>query len=227
MSLYALSDLHLSFSTDKSMEKFYGWEHYVERLQANWQRFVKPTDTVVLAGDISWSLKLESAQKDFEFVDRLPGQKILLKGNHDFWWSTVTKIKKYWQEQNFNTLQLLHNKCIITENTAICGTRGWVYDGNGEFDQKVISRECGRLRTSLEAGRQSGLPIRVFLHYPPTYGEYTCQPIMDILKEYEITQLWYGHIHGMGRNQAPTEKDGIEMKLISCDCVDFTPVFIG
>ncbi len=226
MSLYALSDLHLSLNADKSMEVFYGWQHYVERLEANWKRLIRPEDTVVLAGDFSWSLKLESAEKDFAFLEALPGKKILLKGNHDYWWSTVTKIEKYWDEQHFNSLRILHNNCIVAENVAICGTRGWVYDGSGEFDQKVIARECGRLRTSLEAARETELPIRVFLHYPPVYGSYVCEPILEILKEYGVRQIWYGHIHGAGRNQAPTEYEGIQMRLISCDCVNFTPIFI-
>ncbi len=227
MSLYAISDLHLSFAEDKSMEKFYGWQHYVERIEANWKRIVKPEDTVVLAGDLSWSLKLEDAVQDLKFVENLPGKKVILKGNHDYWWSTVSKIKNFFAENHFDSLHILHNNCYIADGFAVCGTRGWVYDGTGEFDQKVISREVGRLKTSLEAGRSTGLPLRVFLHYPPVYGEYICEPIFEVLKEYSIEQLWYGHIHGNGRNQAPTEKDRIKMRLISCDCVDFTPILIG
>lgn len=226
MSIFALSDLHLSFSTDKSMEIFYGWENYTERIRAAWNRLVTDEDTVVLAGDLSWGTHLEETEADFRFIDELNGHKILLKGNHDYWWSTVKKMNAFFSEKNFDTLQLLHNNCIEVGEYCICGTRGWLYDGKGEDNELVLARECGRLRTSLQAGVESGKKILTFLHYPPVYGEEVCEPILQVLKEFNIQEVFYGHIHGSGKHHVKNEFDGIKFRLISCDSVDFTPVFI-
>lgn len=227
MSLFAISDLHLSFAADKSMEIFRGWENYTYRLEANWKRLVKNEDTVVLAGDISWAMGLENAVADFEFIESLPGKKIVLKGNHDYWWNTMSKMEKFLEEKKFTSISFLHNNCVKAGEYAVCGSRGWLYDGTGEQDQKVIARECGRLEMSISAAEKTGLEPIVFLHYPPAYGEYTCDEIIEVLRRHNITMLYYGHIHGIGRNQAPSSFEEIKMRLISCDCVDFTPIFIG
>ncbi len=227
MSLYALSDLHLSFGADKSMEVFRGWEHYTERIEANWKRIVKENDTVVLAGDTSWGLDIKDSFKDFTFLQNLPGKKILLKGNHDYWWNTMSKMNAFLAENNFDSISFLHNNTVLVEKFAVCGTRGWLYDGTGQQDKKVILRECGRLKMSLEAAEKTGLKPIVFLHYPPVYGEYTCDEILNVLEEHNIDMLYYGHIHGAGENNAPSGYKNIKMRIISCDCVDFTPIFIG
>ena len=226
MSLYALSDLHLSFASDKSMEVFRGWENYTDRIKANWKRIIKEDDVIVLAGDTSWSVGLEAAEADFRFLEDLPGKKLLLKGNHDYWWSTANKMKNFFIDKKLNSINIIHNNCYEYNGYGICGTRGWVYDGTTALDHKVIARECGRLEASIAAAEQKGLIPIVFLHYPPVYTEYVCEDIVRVLKEHSIKQIYYGHIHGSGRNQAPTGFEDIKMRLISCDCVDFTPIFI-
>ena len=227
MSLYVLSDLHLSFGVDKPMDVFRGWENHTEKIKANWNRLIKDEDTVVLAGDTSWALKLEETKKDFEFLESLNGKKLILKGNHDFWWSTQKKIKQFFEENNFKSLDLLFNNSYTVDNIIVCGRRGWIYDGTGELDEKIIKRECGRLELSLKSAEDDGKEKIVFLHYPPVYREFICQPIIDVLKSHHITKIYYGHIHGSGKNHTVNEYDGIQMRLVSCDCVDFTPIFVG
>lgn len=224
MSIYAISDLHLSFGTDKPMNIFKGWDNHTERLKANWQRLVKEEDTVVLPGDFSWGLKLEETKKDFEFLESLPGRKLLLKGNHDLWWSTAKKIREFFKDNGFYSVDIVYNSCAVAENRAIAGTRGWFYDDAAS--RKVILREAGRLDASVTEAEKTGLPIEVFLHYPPVYGNEVCNEIFDIIKKHGIKKVYYGHIHGPGVNNAVNEYDGVKFKLISCDCVDFTPVLV-
>lgn len=225
MSIFAISDLHLSFGTDKPMNIFKGWENHTERIKSNWQRLVKPEDTVILPGDFSWALKTEDSLEDFKFLERLPGKKILLKGNHDLWWSTVKKLREFWDKNEITTVDLVYNNCYIAEDYAIAGTRGWFYDDKGT--KKVRLREAGRLEASLKAAEDTGLEILTFLHYPPVYNGYVCEEILSVLKKHNVKQIYYGHIHGAGFNNAPKEYDGIKMTLISCDSIDFTPFFIA
>lgn len=206
------------------MTVFRGWENYVERIEANWKRLIKPCDTVVLPGDLSWGLKLTDAYEDFLFLNELPGKKILLKGNHDLWWSTVKKVNNFFEENQFDTISLLFNNAIAVENRVICGTRGWFYD-EGE-DSKIRKREVGRLKMSLEAADKLNGEKTVFLHYPPVYGEYVCRDILAVLHEYSIKTVYHGHIHGSGFHNAVSEFEGISFKLISADCIDFTPILL-
>lgn len=224
MSLFAISDLHLSFSCNKSMDIFHGWQNYTERLYSNWNRLVKKDDTVILPGDISWAMRLEQAKEDFLFLNSLPGRKILLKGNHDLWWNTLKKTNEFLIKNNFNTITLLYNNAVTVENYAVCGTRGWMYDA-GE-DNRIRLREAGRLKRSLEAAAATGQEPLLFLHYPPVYGEYVCEDFIKIIKEFNISTVYYGHIHGAGYNKTVTEYDNISLKLISADCIDFTPLYI-
>lgn len=224
MSIFAISDLHLSFGTDKPMNIFRGWDNHTQRLEANWKRLIKPEDTVILPGDFSWALKLEESAEDFRFLENLPGKKILLKGNHDLWWSTAKKLREFWEENGFSSMDIVYNNCLVAEGFAVAGTRGWFYDNTGS--KKVLLREAGRLDASLKAAEATGLPILTFLHYPPVYGEFVCDEILDVLKAHNIKKVYYGHIHGAGFNNAVKSYDGIEFKLISCDCIDFTPYFI-
>lgn len=224
MSIFAISDLHLSFMTDKPMNIFGGWANHTERLEANWKRLVKENDTVILPGDFSWALKIEETLEDFRFLERLPGKKILLKGNHDLWWSTVKKIRSFWEENGFTSFDLVYNSALTVEGYAIAGTRGWFYDEKGTV--KVKQREAGRLETSLKAAEQTGLPIITFLHYPPVYKDSVCEEIMSVLKAHNITHVYCGHIHGAGFHNMIKEYNGIEFTLISCDCIDFTPLLI-
>lgn len=221
MALYTISDLHLSFSTDKPMDIFYGWDNHIDRLTANWQRLVKPEDTVVLPGDLSWALKLEQAHADFDFLNRLPGRKIILKGNHDLWWSTVKKMTEFFDKNKFDSIDIVFNNCVIAEDRCICGTRGWFFDDRKNM--KILNREAARLEASIKAGLETKREIALFLHYPPVYDNRVCEPIFDVIKRYGIKQIYYGHIHGNGRNFAVNEYDGVKLKLVSCDCIDFVP----
>lgn len=224
MSIFTISDLHLSFGTDKPMDIFRGWDNHTDRLLANWNRLVSEEDTVVLPGDLSWALKLEETTADFEFLKKLKGKKILLKGNHDLWWSTAKKINTFFKEKNIDDCEILFNNCAVADGYAVAGTRGWFYDNSGS--KKVLLREAGRLETSLKAAADTGLPVLVFLHYPPVYGDYVCREILDVLQRYNVTTVYHGHIHGVGCNNAVKEFEGISFKLISCDCTQFTPLKI-
>ncbi|MEE1330910.1 MAG: metallophosphoesterase [Acutalibacteraceae bacterium] len=224
MSIYAISDLHLSFGTNKPMNIFKGWDNHTERIKANWKRLVKEEDTVILPGDFSWGLKLEETVKDFEFLEKLPGKKLLLKGNHDLWWSTAKKLHEFFYENEFNSVDIIYNNCAVCENRAIAGTRGWFFDDTA--DKKVLLREAGRLEASISQAEKTGLPTEVFLHYPPVYGDEVCSEIFDIIKKHGIKKVYHGHIHGLGFNKAVSEYEGVKFKLISCDCIDFTPVLV-
>ena len=224
MSLFAISDLHLSLGVDKPMDVFRGWDHYVERLEENWKQLVRPEDTVVIAGDISWGLDLAETVEDFKWIDRMPGQKILLKGNHDLWFSTKSKVERFFQEQGFTTLKILFNNAYRYEDLVLCGTRGWM---NDQTDKKVLNRECGRLRLSLEAGKKLGGTPVVFLHYPPVYGSGDCPEILEVLHQYQIEQVYYGHIHGYSAGYAINGvREGIRFQLLSCDYLHFAPIKI-
>lgn len=222
MSLYTISDLHLSLSCDKPMDIFYGWNNYTERLKANWERLVSVDDTVVVPGDISWALKLEDTLADLKFIDALPGKKIFLKGNHDLWWNTMKKNNEFFEKNGLKTVQCIFNSCVEAEGVGICGSRGWFFD-KPEAEKKVIFREAGRLDTSISAAENAGLKPIVFMHYPPVYADSKCDEILDVLKKHGIETVYHGHIHGSGMHRAVPECDGITFKLVSCDCIDFTP----
>ncbi len=225
MSIFAISDLHLSFGTNKPMNIFKGWDNHIERLTANWKRLVKPDDTVILPGDFSWALKMEESLEDFKFLESLPGKKLLLKGNHDLWWSTAKKLREFWEANDIKSIDIIYNNCAVVENFAIAGTRGWFYDDTGS--KKVLLREAGRLDTSLTKAEETGLPIITFLHYPPVYSDDVCDEILDVLKKHNVKTVYYGHIHGAGAFNVVKEYDGINFKLISCDSIEFTPYFIA
>lgn len=221
MNLFTISDLHLSFGSDKPMDIFRGWENHTERIKANWCRMIKEDDTVVMPGDFSWGLKISETLEDFKFLESLPGRKIILKGNHDLWWGTVTKIKQFFEENDIKTVDILFNNCFTCGKYAIAGTRGWFCED--KKDKKVIDREAGRLELSLQEAEKTGLEILVFLHYPPVYSDNVCEEILEVLKRHNIKKVFYGHIHGNGYNNAVSEYDGIKYKLVSCDCLNFTP----
>ena len=171
MALFAIADTHLSLDEDKKMDKFFGWENYEQRIRENWLAIVKPADTVVLAGDISWAMRLSETLADFNYLHELPGRKILMKGNHDYWWSTKKKMDNWLAQNGFDDMWILFNNSYEYGDHAICGTRGWSYDCP-EDEQTVLLREVGRLEASINAGLQTGKEPIVFLHYPPVYGDY-------------------------------------------------------
>lgn len=228
MSVFAIADLHLSMGTDKPMDIFKGWQDYSSRLERNWRALVSDEDTVVVAGDISWAMKLEECYADFKFINDLPGKKILLKGNHDYWWATKRKIDDYLKSNGFDTIQILFNNSFTVEGITICGSRGWYYDADTEADIKVINREVGRLKLSLDSAKESETKPIVFLHYPPVYNELECTEIMDTLISYGIKECYYGHLHGAHthKNAVTGLYKDINMHLISTDYVDFTPVLV-
>ena len=222
MALYAISDLHLSLSADKPMDVFRGWTDYVSRIKNNWERLCTEDDTIVIPGDISWALHLSEALLDFKFLDSLPGKKIILKGNHDLWWSTAKKLTEFLENNEIKTVSFVFNNAITVGDKAVCGTRGWFYDLAAE--DKVVLREAGRLETSIKAALETGKEPVVFTHYPPVYGEWVCREIFEVIKKYDIKTVYHGHIHGLGCHNAVKEFEGVNFKLLSADCVDFTPV---
>ena len=223
MALFVLGDTHLSLGGAKPMDVFPGWNGYVEKLEANWRKLVKPEDTVVLAGDISWSMRLADTRKDFAFLNGLPGQKLIMKGNHDYWWSTANKMNAFFRAEGFDTLRLLHNNSYTVDGYALCGTRGWLFDADEPHDEKVMNREIGRLRLSLHAA-EPGREKLVFLHYPPVYTGADAPEIVAVLKEYGIRRCFYAHLHGKAiRFAVQGEVDGIRYKLVSADGLQFCP----
>ena len=227
MSVFAIADLHLSFSADKPMNIFGGWHDYTVRLETAWRKLVKDGDFVVLPGDISWAMSLEEAKADFTFIHALPGTKFIMKGNHDYWWNTAKKMNDSMSENGFSSIRIIHNNAEIADNFAICGTRGWFYDLTDSADKKVLNREVGRLRMSIEAAKKTGAEPVVFLHYPPLYGEYRCDEIMDVLIEYGIKRCYYGHLHAQSHKKAVTGlQEGIEFRLISADYLKFIPELV-
>lgn len=228
MSLFAIADLHLSLGADKPMDVFEGWQGYTEKLEKNWRAIVTEEDTVVIAGDVSWAMKLEDTAADFAFIHALPGQKLILKGNHDYWWTTKKKMDAYLCARGFDTLHIVHNNAVVVGDRAVCGTRGWLYNAETEEDRKIVNREVGRLNASIDDAERQGAKPVVFLHYPPVYDGAECREILDVLKKRGITQCYFGHIHGSqaAKRAVAGEYAGIKMRLISCDYVGFTPVLV-
>lgn len=230
MSIFAIGDLHLSLGGAKPMDIFPGWEGYLPKLEKNWRSLVKPQDTVVLAGDTSWAMRLEDTERDFAFIQSLPGQKLISKGNHDYWWTTANKMNRYLAEKGFDTLHILHNNAYLVEDKLICGTRGWLFDIGEPQDEKVMNREVGRLNASLDAADAiaGGLPKQperlVFLHYPPVWPTAQSEGIVNTLQQRGIKRCYYGHLHGNSlRFAVQGEQEGIRYKLISADGLQFCP----
>lgn len=228
MSVYAIGDTHLSFSTDKPMDIFKGWDDYAKRLENNWQHLITEEDTVVINGDISWAMGLEEAEKDLEFINNLNGIKIISKGNHDYWWNTITKMENFCKENGFDSIKFLHNNAYKVGNVSIAGTRGWFFDAESENVDKVMARECARLQRSIDEARKLGGEVVVFLHYPPVSMHKVCEPIMNVLKENNIERCYYGHLHGGAIKGAINDVyDGIKFQLVSADYLEFCPLFIN
>ena len=226
MSLYAIGDTHLSLGTDKPMDVFGGrWEGYVDKLREGFAA-LEPEDVTVVCGDVSWGMSLEDAREDFAFLDSLPGEKILLKGNHDYWWNTAAKMNAFFAAQGFQTLRILHNNCQLCGDVALCGTRGWFYEEErGEHSAKIFHRELIRLEASLKAaGEREKL---CFLHYPPLYQGYRCPEILELLERYGVSRCFYGHLHGGSHRLAVTGRQGsVDYALVSADYLGFRPLKI-
>ena len=245
MAIFVLSDLHLStdLSMNKSMDIFGDrWRDYMVKIQKNWNAVVGENDTVIVPGDISWATRLEDAYADLDFLNKLNGTKLLGKGNHDFWWSTASKMYKYFEEHGFHSLKILYNNAFVVEDRIVCGTRGWFPDESrqvtvGDVDYaKIVNREVGRLKLSLEAARtlqdeervQNGpkLPIEVFLHFPPVWCDYAMQEMLDTLTEYGIERVYFGHIHSVYSMPRSFEHQNMTFTLTSSDFLNFYPLKI-
>ncbi|MDD4688855.1 MAG: metallophosphoesterase [Eubacteriales bacterium] len=222
MALFAIADLHLSFSTDKPMNIFGNkWENYEERLKENWNNYISVDDTVVICGDISWATYIEDAVCDFEFIHKLNGHKIILKGNHDYWWTTMSKMNAFLSQNNFSTISVLHNNSFEVDGISLCGTRGWMpYElCKKADDKKVYERELQRLELSLKEAKCEN--IVACLHYPPD------DRFLDLMKKYSVGRCLFGHLHAKSQENAPQGVfDGIECRLVSGDYLDFLPIKI-
>ena len=227
MALYAIGDLHLCLGASKPMDIFGGnWVGYMDKL-AEGISAITPEDTTVLLGDLSWALDLAGAKPDFSWIDQIPGRKIILKGNHDYWWSTASKFYKFCQEHGFTDQFILNNNHYEYGDWAICGTRGWFFeeDVSGQHDEKVFKRELLRLETSLKSAGDR--PKMVFLHYPPKYKGYECPEILELLQRYEVRRCFYGHLHGPSHKLAMEGLwDGVEYRLVAADFLNFKPFFV-
>lgn len=223
MALYVMGDTHLSLGSSKPMDVFGGaWEGYMEKLTQGLS-VLTPDDTLVIAGDVSWGMSLEESEQDFAWLHALPGEKILLKGNHDYWWNTAAKMNRFFQEKGFDSLRILHNNCYYYGDVALCGTRGWFYEEDKEGQSaKVFNRELQRLETSLKAAGEA--EKLCFLHYPPFYTGYRCEPILELLENYQVKACYYGHLHGGSHRLAIQGISGtVDYRLISADFLKFRP----
>lgn len=230
MAIYVIGDLHLSFSTNKPMDIFgRNWQNYEEKIKKDWLLKVKPEDTVILPGDFSWAMYLNETEKDFEFINNLPGKKILLKGNHDYWWTTVTSMRKYIKEENFENIDFLYNNSYEIENKIIAGTKGWNISDEQE-DIRLTKREVARLELSIKSGIEkygNDKEIIVFMHYPPLTKTNIDTDYTRLMKKYGIKRCYYGHLHANSiKDAVEGNVDGIEYKLVSSDGLDFKLVEI-
>ncbi len=229
MSIYVIGDLHLSFSTDKPMDIFgNNWENHAEKIRENWIKKVKEEDTVILPGDFSWATYLEETYKDFEFLCSLPGKKILSKGNHDYWWTTLTSMRKFLKENNFNNIDFLYNNSYLVEDKVIVGTRGWINTWKSQENYKILKRENDRLKLSINSGKKQfgeDKEMIAFIHYPPFYKEVLIPEEIDFiktLKDNNISTCFYGHLHGESHKDAVEGMiNGMNYKLISSDYLKF------
>ncbi len=235
MAVFVIADLHLATANEhKSMEVFgKRWQNYIEKLRNNWKAVVSDNDTVIIPGDISWGLATKDALSDLLWLEALPGKKIIMKGNHDFWWSTVSKLNAFFAEHDIKTIEILNNNALEVENYIIAGSRGWFTDKSMQntdeavdYD-KIVNRESIRLKMSLDAAKklrgESNKEIIVFLHFPPVWGDFVCQPIIDLLFEYKIHRCYFGHIHASYSVPDAFEYNFTRFFMISADFLDFLP----
>lgn len=227
MALYAISDLHLASSGEKPMDIFGAkWANHDEKIKDNWNRIVKNEDTVLIAGDISWSMNIENGREDLEFINALPGKKIFVRGNHDYWWNSIKKLNLMFENMNF-----IQNNFFVYEDYAICGSRGWLLKNSPKFnthDQKVYDRELIRLKLSLDEAVKCGYKkIICMIHYPPVFPSILDNEFTRIFQSYKVEKVIYGHIHGGGlSNVFEGGNQDVEYILTSCDYIDFTPIKI-
>jgi predicted phosphohydrolase len=232
MSLYTIGDLHLGFSSDKPMDVFGGeWVNYIDKIKDGWNDIVQEEDTVVIPGDVSWATYLEEAYADFQFIEELNGKKIILKGNHDYWWTTQKKLNQFIREHQFYRIQFLWNNAFTYRDIAICGCRGWKNPLEHDFvkeDLKIYQREVHRLELSLKAIDSKGVRAKyVFMHYPPSDSSYQMTELIEVMQHYDVSRCFFGHVHGKKGFEYPAEeKHNIEFQIVSADVLRFKPLFI-
>jgi len=238
MSVFVISDLHLSTDKpSKAMDVFGNrWKNYESKIEKNWRAVVSDNDTVIIPGDISWSSSLQDSVSDLSFLNSLPGKKVLSKGNHDFWWSTVSKLKSFFEDNDFNTFSILSNNALIVEDYIITGTRGWFSDPSAQITAqptdyaKIINRESIRLRMALNEAKKlqekEAKEILVFFHFPPLWKDFCDEATFDILTEFNIQKCFFGHIHGCYNEPDKYEHRGIVLNMVSADYLNFIPKLI-
>lgn len=229
MALYTIGDPHLSLGSSKPMDVFGGaWKGYLEKLTQGLS-VLRPEDTLVLAGDISWGMSLEESAADFAWLDALPGRKILMKGNHDYWWTTRAKMESFLEENGLDSLSILHNNAVSVEGLSLCGSRGWMFEQGQEHDKKIINREAGRIRASLQDAQRFGEQEKVlFLHYPPVFMQDSIPEFFEVMNQYGVRRCYYGHIHSQGcRFAFQGEWCGVQLEMVSADYLRFMPKKIG
>lgn len=225
MAFYALGDLHLSFSSEKPMDIFGSrWENHVEQIGTNWSRVVAPDDVVLLPGDISWAMALDRAAPDLQFIAQLPGRKVMIRGNHDYWWHSIGKVRSILH----SSMTAIQNDAVTLDGVTVCGTRGWLLPSHPKFtdeDEKIYQREIERLKLSLKSASASGLPIVAMLHYPPMTDLDHSTPFTKLFEEFGVNVCVYGHLHGNAhRYRVEGVKNGVTYMLVSADFINFQPV---
>jgi uncharacterized protein len=230
MAIYAISDLHLALSIDKPMDIFGSrWKDYMEKIKIYWQETVGEDDYVIIPGDISWATYLDQAYEDFKYINRLPGKKIISKGNHDYWWTTLNKLEQFLRKNEFSTISFMHNNSFDLDGKYLCGTRGWKCPGDEDFsaeDRKIFNREVQRLELSLKSAVSgNNKEIIVALHYPPFNSKWEPTDFVEVMKNYNVRMCLYGHIHGESCKYAYEGLlEGIDFKFISADHLNFKPI---
>ena len=228
MALYAIGDLHLSLGTNKPMDVFGGgWANYMDKMTEGF-KVLQEDDLCVLCGDTSWGMSLAESLEDFRYIEGLPGRKIILKGNHDYWWTTAAKMKAFFAENDITSIDILHNNCFFYENAAICGTRGWLSDDElpALKNEQITAREAQRLRASLQKAEESGDGVErlCFFHYPPRFGRVVCREFISVMNEFGVKKCFYGHLHSEGHRLAVRGViDGIDYDIIAADYIGFMP----
>lgn len=229
MSVFAIGDLHLPGHAEKPMDVFgHQWDRHFETISENWRAKIGAEDVVLIPGDISWAMQLEEARDDLDAIARLPGQKLLLRGNHDYWWSSLSKLRAALPEGMY----ALQNDALCLGGHVFCGTRGWNFPTAqqplGAQDEKVYQRELMRLRMSLDQARKlDGEDVTVLMHFPPLFADGLSTAFTDLLEAYGVKRVVYGHLHGAGiKIGFVGQREGITYRLVSCDAVNFDPVCI-
>jgi uncharacterized protein len=228
MAIYAIGDLHLPGGQEKPMDVFGShWDDHVTRITEQWKQIVAPEDLVLIPGDISWAMHFEQAKGDLTAIAQLPGEKVLLRGNHDYWWSSIGKIRS-WLPAGMHALQ---NDTFAWHGVMICGTRGWVFPTEQNpldaTDQRIYVRELIRLELSLQTAQNQELPILVMMHYPPLLKDTVTTAFTELLEKYRVSMCCFGHLHDVGiANAFQGVLRGIAYHLVSCDAIRFTPKLI-